>query len=58
MRTYRLTLADLVAHGADHDTSQDLWDGDDLEYALLKADWERQEAAGRESFADNTRPAE
>lgn len=45
VRTYRLTPADLVAEGTYHVTSQDLWDGDDVEYALEKADWERQIAA-------------
>jgi RimJ/RimL family protein N-acetyltransferase len=43
VRTYRLTLADLLAAGTYDSTSQDLWEGDDVEYALEKADWERQE---------------
>ncbi len=42
VRTYRPTPADLVAHGM----PPDLWDGDDVEYALEKTDWEWQEAAG------------
>ena len=42
VRTYRLTPADLLAlYGF---TSPDLFDGDDVEYALDKADWEQQEA--------------
>jgi RimJ/RimL family protein N-acetyltransferase len=45
VRTYRLTPADLLAAGTYHSTSQDLWEGDDVEYALEKAGWERQEAA-------------
>jgi RimJ/RimL family protein N-acetyltransferase len=45
VRTYHLTPADLVAQGTCHITSQDLWEGDDVEYALEKADWERQETA-------------
>ncbi|HST87002.1 MAG TPA: GNAT family N-acetyltransferase [Ktedonobacterales bacterium] len=42
-RTFRLTPADLAAAGTFHATSQDIWDGDDVEYALNKADWERRE---------------
>ena len=45
VRTYRLTPADLLAQATSHRTSQDLWDGDDVEYALAKADWEQQAAA-------------
>jgi RimJ/RimL family protein N-acetyltransferase len=46
VRTYRLTPADLAAQDTFHSDSQEVWDGDDVEYALEKADWERQEAAG------------
>ena len=49
VRTFRMTPAELAAHGLDPEV---LWDGDDVEYALEKADWERQEAAtadGKES---------
>jgi RimJ/RimL family protein N-acetyltransferase len=45
VRTYRMTPEDLLAEGTYHVTSQDLWDGDDVEYALEKANWEQQEAA-------------
>jgi RimJ/RimL family protein N-acetyltransferase len=58
VRTYRITLADLLAADTYHSTSEELWDGDDVEYALLKADWEQQEAAGRERLANNKRPTE
>ncbi|TMD44667.1 MAG: GNAT family N-acetyltransferase [Chloroflexi bacterium] len=44
VRTYRLTPADLLAAGTYHSTSQDLWDGDDVEYALEKAARERAQA--------------
>lgn len=44
VRSYRLTTADLAAEDDHNIPSLDLWDGDDVEYALLKADWERQEA--------------
>lgn len=45
VRSYRLTPADLVAVGAFHSTAQDLWEGDEVEYALVKAEWEQHEAA-------------
>lgn len=44
VRTYRLTPEDLVVEGTNHSASLDLWDGDDVEYALRKTDWEQQEA--------------
>jgi RimJ/RimL family protein N-acetyltransferase len=44
VRTYRMTMAELLAHDSSaHDASEELWDGDDVEYALRKADWEQQE---------------
>ena len=43
VRTYRITLEDLLAQNTYHAASEELWDGDDVEYTLLKADWERQE---------------
>lgn len=47
VRTFRMTAEEMAAQGY-HVTPEDLWDGDDVEYALEKADWERQE---RESAA-------
>ncbi len=47
VRTFRITAEEMAAHGY-HVASEDLWDGDDVEYALEKADWEQQE---RESAA-------
>lgn len=44
VRRYRLTAADLAATGTFDGSSQDIWDGDDVEYALEKAGWQRQEA--------------
>jgi len=41
VRTFHMTPEELAAHGLDPQT---LWDGDDVEYALDRADWERQEA--------------
>jgi RimJ/RimL family protein N-acetyltransferase len=43
VRSFRLTPADLIAAGTFQSASQEVWDGDDVEYALEKADWERQE---------------
>jgi RimJ/RimL family protein N-acetyltransferase len=48
VRTYRLTPADLQATGTFDATSLEVWDGDEVEYALRKADWERQDEAGGE----------
>lgn len=43
VRTYRMTRAQLQASdSAIHDLSAELWDGDDVEYALQKSDWEQQ----------------
>ncbi len=62
VRTYRVTPAELAAAGTFHVTSQttseDLWDGDDVEYALRKADWEQQEAATGDRHAGDDRSAE
>jgi RimJ/RimL family protein N-acetyltransferase len=41
VRTYRMTMGELQANDSTtHDSSAELWDGDDVEYALQKADWE------------------
>jgi RimJ/RimL family protein N-acetyltransferase len=47
VRTFRITPEELAAAGTFQVTSQEPWDGDDVEYALRKADWEQQEATGR-----------
>jgi RimJ/RimL family protein N-acetyltransferase len=40
VRTYRMTTAELRANDSTaHEASEPLWDGDDVEYALRKADW-------------------
>lgn len=47
VRSYRPTLEELAAHGT-YDTAAallDLFPGDDVEYALERADWERQAEA-------------
>jgi RimJ/RimL family protein N-acetyltransferase len=44
VRTYRMAIENLLVNAtAYHSESEELWDGDDVEYALLKADWERME---------------
>jgi RimJ/RimL family protein N-acetyltransferase len=43
VRTFRVTPDDLVAAGTFHVTSPELWDGDDVEYALERDAWERQQ---------------
>jgi RimJ/RimL family protein N-acetyltransferase len=41
-RRFRLTAKDLSSIDTYHVESQDLWDGDDVEYSLHKSDWEQQ----------------
>lgn len=43
-RRFRMTPADLDGIDTYHVASGDLWDGDDVEYSLQKADWEQQAA--------------
>jgi RimJ/RimL family protein N-acetyltransferase len=40
VRTFRLTAADLAATGTFYTASLKLWDGDDVEYALDRSEWE------------------
>ena len=44
VRTFRITTADLGVHGTYHVTSTDVWDGDDVEYALERDAWQRRQA--------------
>jgi RimJ/RimL family protein N-acetyltransferase len=44
VRTFRITPAELAAAGTFQFDPANLWDGDDVEYALSRADWKRQEA--------------
>ena len=46
VRSYRLTSADLAAKDSFHSPSVEVWDGDDVEYLLTKADWDRRRAVG------------
>jgi len=45
VRAYRPTPAELAAVGAFQPASADVWDGDEVEYALDRATWEQREAA-------------
>jgi RimJ/RimL family protein N-acetyltransferase len=42
VRRFRVTPAQLVAHGTYQVDSTDVWDGDDVEYALERDEWERR----------------
>ncbi len=41
VRRFRLTPAALVAEGDTHIPSEEVWDGDEVEYVLTRAAWER-----------------
>ena len=43
VRTYRVTPAELAASDTFQAGSEGVWEGDDVEYALDKGDWERYE---------------
>ena len=42
VRTFRMTTEDLMNMDTYHVTSLEIWDGDDVEYALERAAWQRQ----------------
>jgi RimJ/RimL family protein N-acetyltransferase len=50
VRTYRFTPENLSTQDT-YIASQNVWEGDEVEYALEKADWEWQEAAGVQQAA-------
>jgi RimJ/RimL family protein N-acetyltransferase len=39
VRRFRLTVDDLIRSDTSYVEAVELWDGDDVEYALEKADW-------------------
>ncbi len=41
IRTFRLTNADLEGEDTHHAESPQLWDGEDVEYAINRSDWRR-----------------
>jgi agmatinase len=57
VRSYRPTLAEVAATGTFVVSSQELWDGDEVEYGLEKADWERLDPAGHVRLAGTGEPA-
>ncbi|HEX8982432.1 MAG TPA: GNAT family N-acetyltransferase [Ktedonobacterales bacterium] len=48
VRAYRMAPEELAAEATSFVSADDLWDGDDVEYALTRSDWERQEALAQE----------
>jgi RimJ/RimL family protein N-acetyltransferase len=46
VRAYRPTPDEVAAVGTFQPAAADVWDGDEVEYALEKSAWERHEAAG------------
>ena len=46
VRRFRITPEDISQSDTYHAASLEIWDGDDLEYALEKPDWERENSAG------------
>ena len=46
VRAYRPTPDEVAAVGTFQPAAADVWDGDEVEYALEKTAWERHEAAG------------
>jgi RimJ/RimL family protein N-acetyltransferase len=41
-RAFRLTPDDIASSDTSHTTSDEVWDGDDVEYALERVDWVQQ----------------
>jgi RimJ/RimL family protein N-acetyltransferase len=52
VRAYRMTPEELEAEATSFVSADNLWDGDDVEYALERSDWERQEAFTQERRSD------
>lgn len=45
VRSFRLSPADLLTEATSHHDSLEIWEGDEVEYALDRDTWERHEAA-------------
>ncbi len=44
VRRYRMTMDELLSQDTTvHNPAEPLWDGDDIEYGLLKSEWEQQQ---------------
>ncbi len=52
VRAYRMAPEELEAEATSFVSADDLWDGDDVEYALERSEWERQEALTQERRSD------
>jgi RimJ/RimL family protein N-acetyltransferase len=50
-RTFRMTPDQLIAEGDTFVSAGEPWDGDDVEYALDRDEWERQAAASEERMS-------
>ena len=51
VRRYRPTLDELTTETSNHLSADSVWDGDEVEYALTKAEWERGTRVGIGSYA-------
>lgn len=48
VRSYRLTIEELLADPtAYHSENEEIWEGDDVEYALTKTEWEKMASASK-----------
>ncbi len=47
VRRYRSTLDELTTETSNHLSADSVWDGDEVEYALTKADWEHNTPTDR-----------
>ena len=54
VRSFRMTPDELAAQNTYAAAPGDLWDGDNVEYALNRDEWERQEKAATVQRAENT----
>ncbi len=43
VRNFRIGIEEILASDTSYTDSPEVWDGDDVEYALERAEWERQE---------------
>jgi RimJ/RimL family protein N-acetyltransferase len=48
IRRFRPTAAELAAAGDTHLSTSEIWDGDEVEYALTRAEWEAMETGQNE----------
>jgi RimJ/RimL family protein N-acetyltransferase len=52
-RVFRMTPEALAAHSVSYVPPAELWDGDDVEYAVTRSEWERQEAEREKRRSDD-----